>query len=121
MPEYTVQRFRGSFALVWNEDGKRRRSRLYAEDRPGAEAEARRRWRDGNDTPWTVGRIVLAYIDHLEADNKPSTPRCKDAWKAMKLFWGNTDRSEERRVGKECVSTCRSRWSTYHYKKKNEK
>src|SRR3546814_11246824 len=27
-------------------------------------------------------------------------------------------RSEERRVGKECVSTCRSRWSPYHYKKK---
>src|SRR3546814_14879268 len=30
-------------------------------------------------------------------------------------------RSEERRVGKECVSTCRSRWSPYHYKKKNNK
>src|SRR3546814_14993808 len=27
-------------------------------------------------------------------------------------------RSEERRVGKECVSTCRSRWSPYHYTKK---
>src|SRR3546814_9060700 len=28
---------------------------------------------------------------------------------------GNTAiRSEERRVGKECVSTCRSRWSPYH-------
>src|SRR3546814_14407720 len=27
------------------------------------------------------------------------------------------DRSEERRVGKECVSTCRSRWSPYHEKK----
>src|SRR3546814_12152066 len=26
-------------------------------------------------------------------------------------------RSEERRVGKACVSTCRSRWSPYHYKK----
>src|SRR3546814_14537615 len=25
-----------------------------------------------------------------------------------------TQRSEERRVGKECVSTCRSRWSPYH-------
>src|SRR3546814_14011349 len=25
-------------------------------------------------------------------------------------------RSEERRVGKECVSTCRSRWSPYHEK-----
>src|SRR3546814_12092239 len=29
-------------------------------------------------------------------------------------------RSEERRVGKECVSTCRSRWSPYHYKKKTQ-
>src|SRR3546814_13936120 len=28
-----------------------------------------------------------------------------------------TARSEERRVGKECVSTCRSRWSPYHSKK----
>src|SRR3546814_19776693 len=32
--------------------------------------------------------------------------------------WG---RSEERRVGKECVSTCRSRWSPYDYKKKKHK
>src|SRR3546814_15898009 len=27
-------------------------------------------------------------------------------------------RSEERRVGKECVSTCRSRWTPYHQKTK---
>src|SRR3546814_7270105 len=27
------------------------------------------------------------------------------------------ERSEERRVGKDCVSTCRSRWSPYPYKK----
>src|SRR3546814_1855638 len=27
---------------------------------------------------------------------------------------GANNRSEERRVGKECVSTCRSRWSPYH-------
>src|SRR3546814_19590274 len=26
----------------------------------------------------------------------------------------SSTRSEERRVGKECVSTCRSRWSPYH-------
>src|SRR3546814_20760099 len=31
-------------------------------------------------------------------------------WIYKKVF----DRSEERRVGKECVSTCRSRWSPYH-------
>src|SRR3546814_19198413 len=30
-------------------------------------------------------------------------------------------RSEERRVGKECVSTCRSRWSPYHSKKNKSK
>src|SRR3546814_10026301 len=29
-------------------------------------------------------------------------------------------RSEERRVGKECVSTCRSRWSADNYKKKRK-
>src|SRR3546814_19970802 len=29
-------------------------------------------------------------------------------------------RSEERRGGKEGVSTCRSRWSPYHYKKKKK-
>src|SRR3546814_19122825 len=29
-------------------------------------------------------------------------------------------RSEERRVGKECGSTCRSRWSPYHDKKKHK-
>src|SRR3546814_17282341 len=31
-----------------------------------------------------------------------------------------SSRSEERRVGKECVSTCRSRWSPYHSKKKKK-
>src|SRR3546814_13435100 len=34
-------------------------------------------------------------------------------------FGKTRTRSEERRVGKECVSTCRSRWSPYHYKKKS--
>src|SRR3546814_12569351 len=32
---------------------------------------------------------------------------------------GAGKRSEERRVGKECVRTCRSRWSPYHSKKNN--
>src|SRR3546814_14464838 len=30
-------------------------------------------------------------------------------------------RSAERRVGKECVSTCRSRWSPYRYKNTSER
>src|SRR3546814_17308939 len=32
---------------------------------------------------------------------------------------GGQNRTEESRVGKECVSPCRSRWSQYHSKKKN--
>src|SRR3546814_14486841 len=39
--------------------------------------------------------------------------------KATALYGVPTMRSEERRVGKECVSTCRYRWSPYHSKKKN--
>src|SRR3546814_20852759 len=30
------------------------------------------------------------------------------------LHWHRLQRSEERRVGKECVRTCRYRWSRYH-------
>src|SRR3546814_15065388 len=37
--------------------------------------------------------------------------------KAACSCWSTT-RSEDRRVGKACVSTCRSRWSPYHKKKK---
>src|SRR3546814_15679534 len=32
----------------------------------------------------------------------------------VKSLLGGSSRSEERRVGKECVSTCRSRWWPYH-------
>src|SRR3546814_14370204 len=37
------------------------------------------------------------------------------------LVFGSQNRSEERRVGKECVSTCRYRWSTKQLKKKKIK
>src|SRR3546814_2824478 len=38
-------------------------------------------------------------------------------WSTRPIIGGASEavlRSEERRVGKECVSTCRSRWSPYH-------
>src|SRR3546814_6005894 len=48
---------------------------------------------------------AAAAVDHAlngeEHDGQEETPAV-------------TVRSEERRVGKECVSTCRSRWSPYH-------
>src|SRR3546814_17919541 len=43
-----------------------------------------------------------------------------NAFQCFSIGWRKLPfpRSEERRVGKECVSTCRSRWSTYHSKNK---
>src|SRR3546814_4378942 len=35
-------------------------------------------------------------------------------WNLLLVLSIGSGRSEERRVGKECVSTCRSRWSPYH-------
>jgi len=88
--EYSVQRLRGGYALVWRDpDGTRRRRRLYAEDRAGAEAEARRVWQEADDNPWTVGKLMKAYMASIA--EKPSHQRRQDAWKAMKHFWERTD------------------------------
>src|SRR3546814_11044381 len=38
----------------------------------------------------------------------------KHRFLGFRLSCFEKSRSEERRVGKECVSTCRSRWSPYH-------
>src|SRR3546814_536792 len=46
---------------------------------------------------------------HTLIDVAPRLNEPPDAPRARRLM-----RSEERRVGKECVSTCRSRWSPYH-------
>src|SRR3546814_12509492 len=43
-----------------------------------------------------------------------------DGVSALDVMLEGNFRSEERRVGKECVSTCRSRWSAYHTKKCND-
>lgn len=88
MPEYSIQRFRGAYACVYrDEHGKRRRERLYATDRPSAEAEARKRWLGNRSASWTVGRIVTAYMADRKAEGIASTTRQRDAWKAMKPFW----------------------------------
>src|SRR3546814_2585150 len=41
-------------------------------------------------------------------------PCCRTALRIRESWNRVLDRSEERRVGQECVSTCRSRWSPYH-------
>src|SRR3546814_14532062 len=49
-------------------------------------------------------RFIQALPDHLMQIRTGADLRAAQA----------SGRSEERRVGKECVSTCRSRWSPYH-------
>src|SRR3546814_12903351 len=53
-------------------------------------------------------------VQYATADGSAQAPGDYSAVSG-ELNWA--DRSEERRVGKECVSTCRSRRSPYHYKK----
>src|SRR3546814_14023835 len=65
------------------------------------------------------GGIFLIYIGIAEWRTRPSDPKLAEPPSAAGLVRGFVStffRSEERRVGKECVSTCRSRWSPYHYK-----
>src|SRR3546814_22731 len=62
--------------------------------------------------PWYLNLLELSRPLHF--GDYGGTP--------LKVIWVLLDlltiivlvRSEERRVGKECVSTCRSRWSPYH-------
>src|SRR3546814_20413546 len=69
----------------------------------------------------------FAHIFHREPDAltpepavlHPAIGHIVDAVGGYVVDDDAADRSEERRVGKECVSPCRSRWSPYHEKKKN--
>ena len=51
----------------------------------------------------------------VKANLNKILPKAKEASKqAQYLYDLGKDRSEERRVGKECIPPCRSRWSPYH-------
>src|SRR3546814_13202720 len=59
------------------------------------------------------------YIDSIASTYKASGLCLVDTGHAAEVILREagrqpSTRSEERRVGKECVSTCRSRWSPYH-------
>src|SRR3546814_12482689 len=95
------------------------------------------------DNPWYApirsGRLlefekgaeerVTAVAKEAEEREKAASASFKGVWEAAKQVFATEDadpelcpvcvtplaqRSAERRVGKECVSTCRSRWSPYH-------
>src|SRR3546814_5240054 len=74
-------------------------------------------WRSSDKTEYFEGQTTgtfdrnEAWVTWTEDGRKERSKMDKEE------FWLDTKenrRSEERRVGNECVSTCRSRWSTYH-------
>src|SRR3546814_16877657 len=92
-------------------EGNGRQRGLLVEDRAGV------------DCGWRSARVVqddenglgqrAAHDSRGEAASRLTGER--DA-----LDSDGPTRSEERRGGKECVSTCRPRWSPYHYKQKTK-
>src|SRR3546814_11543553 len=66
-----------------------------------------------------IGQLVDGH-DRLALRIRPAHQRRSDEAGAAGNDYSHVPRSEERRVGKEWVSTCRSRWSPYHKKKKTK-
>src|SRR3546814_13552117 len=87
-------------------------------------------WRSTSRVVPGVAPLMVVWIGTTAFDAVTSTTFWADVvgtsagWGATSfasigLLWLVAIRSEERRVGKECVSQCRSRWSPYHYNKNN--
>src|SRR3546814_17725582 len=70
--------------------------------------------------------LPVTFITGLYGMNVENLPYAKEPWAfdaifgictaiaaGVIIYFLRRHRSEERRVGKECVSTCRSRWSPY--------
>src|SRR3546814_1939474 len=58
-------------------------------------------------------RLRSERLDLMQAELHGFVAQAARLAHAAGLECASADRSEERRVGKECVSTCRSRWSPY--------
>src|SRR3546814_19454393 len=92
-------------SMALNADG----TRLYATV-PVSEMYGPNGWVwQGNTTP---GEVIVINVDERDRP-APGAEENSQNWRGVI----KRQRSEERRVGKECVSKCRSRWSPYHYKK----
>src|SRR3546814_15420801 len=59
----------------------------------------------------TYHAVIIGYLANLALPRMGEVTRCGVLNRTDGI---PVNRSEERRVGKECVCTCRSRWSPYH-------
>src|SRR3546814_20831323 len=68
--------------------------------------------KDGDDESWVIGKPRA--LASGEAEEFGTVAGFRNPDQMDRAFLQRSYRSEERRVGKECVSTCSSRWSPYH-------
>src|SRR3546814_10996888 len=65
-----------------------------------------------NDEGWLQDVALLERLVAAKLTSEAETIKA-EGWRWIQIAQ-EFPRSEERRVGKECVSTCRSRWAPYH-------
>src|SRR3546814_14709339 len=78
---------------------------------------ARQGWLDIRMRPERRNAVKLLLFLDVGGSMDPFIKLCEELFSAATSEFKNLEffyRSEERRVGKECVSTCSSRWSPYH-------
>src|SRR3546814_4275369 len=68
----------------------------------------------GHDRTRELNAEELAAAERLTCTTDPASLQDVNVYIVTTPTPIDEHRSEERRVGKECVSTCRSRWSPYH-------
>src|SRR3546814_13151080 len=97
--------------LVGAWQSRHRTGRTADDDRPRAPAPVQ----------YPADRIATLYAGRpLWAPARCRRAGSRACRHAMLRDGGLDGRSEERRVGKACVGTCRYRWSAYHIKKKKQ-
>src|SRR3546814_18420505 len=75
--------------------------------------------RQGNDVGTQYRSAIFPLDDKQRDEAKAAIARANEANDGKVVTTIEPLRSEERRVGKECVSTCRSRWGRDTYKKQS--
>src|SRR3546814_15086560 len=76
---------------------------------------------DGHPANEQFGLIIAGQLDfRIGSDERVTLGPGDVYWAPKDMPHGDSHfRSDAPRVGKECVSTCRSRWSPHHYTKNN--
>src|SRR3546814_17095365 len=94
-----------------NTDQRQRAKMHHRIEAMGREQIRQRRWIEQITHHQCRGTHRLAMAGGQVVEYHHLMPVCDEVAHHVRT---DIPRSEERRVGKECVSTCRSRWSPYH-------